>query len=394
MKIISITVLVLVLIAGVFIFITGGTIGEDQTNISSNDSLVKLDQNQSGSDGVENVSQTEPIKVIAGDLEIPWDIAFLPDGDLLVTERTGHLLKINPKTGEKISIPVPGVKPSSEGGLLGVTLHPQFSQNKFIYLYYGVSGQGGETNNQVVRYVFENNSLGSAKTIVANIPGAIYHDGGRIQFGPDGLLYITTGDATRSNIAQDLTSLGGKILRLKDDGTIPPGNPFGTAVYSYGHRNPQGLAWDAMGKLWATEHGRSGVLSGLDEINLIEPGKNYGWPEIQGDETRADMVTPTMHSGTRSTWAPASLAHRDGKLYFGGLLGEGLYEVTISENGSAVSNLKKYFDGEYGRIRTVRFGPDGFLYMTTSNRDGRGKVQTGDDKIIRVDIKALTKASP
>jgi len=338
-----------------------------------------------------STASIESIKVIAQNLEIPWDIAFLPDGDLLVTERPGNLLRINPTSGEKISIAVPGVKHSSEGGLLGLALHPQFSQNSFIYVYYGVLAQNGETKNQVVRYDFKNNSLQNAKSIIENIPGAIYHDGGRIQFGADGLLYITTGDATRSNIAQDLSSLGGKILRLNDDGTIPSGNPFGTAVYSYGHRNPQGLAWDAQGRLWSTEHGRSGLLSGLDEVNLIESGKNYGWPEIQGDETRTGMVAPAMHSGARSTWAPASLAYYDGKLYFGGLIAEGLYEVTIA--GNSVSNLQKYFDSEYGRIRTVRFGPDGFLYMTTSNRDGRGEVRTGDDKIIRVDLKNLTKTS-
>jgi glucose/arabinose dehydrogenase len=319
--------------------------------------------------------------VVASSLEIPWDIVFLPDGDFLVTERPGYLTRIS-KNGVKKTISVPGVKHSSEGGLLGAALHPDFSANNFLYLYYGVAGQGGQTKNQVVRYEFVDNSLRNPKTIIENIPGAIYHDGGRIEFGPDGFLYIATGDATDSRLAQNLESLAGKILRITDEGAIPADNPFGTAVYSYGHRNPQGLAWDVEGKLWSTEHGRSGVLSGFDELNLIQPGKNYGWPEIQGDETKEGMVAPVLHSGANETWAPASLIYKNGKLYFGGLRGEGVYEVTLE--GEKVSGLKKYFDGEFGRIRTVRIGPDNIFYFTTSNRDARGQVRNLDDKIVGI----------
>ncbi len=244
-------------------------------------------------------------------------------------------------------------------------------------------GASGETENRVERYRFENGALTDEKLIIGGIPGATYHDGGRIAFGPDGYLYITTGDATRGAIAQDKNSLGGKILRLKDDGSIPSDNPFGTAVYTYGHRNPQGLAWDASGQLWETEHGPTGEAGRCchDEANLLKAGGNYGWPTIIGDETKTGMQTPAAHSG-EATWAPASAAIVGNKLYWGGLMGKALYEATIT--GSTLTNVKEHFKGEYGRIRTVIVGPEGYLYLTTSNRDGRGSPTNEDDKIIRV----------
>lgn len=321
------------------------------------------------------------VETIVEGLEVPWDIAFLPEGGMLVTERTGHVVRVD-EDGSKHEIPVPGVRQGGEGGLLGLVLHPEFETNKFVYLYMSAPGSAGETTNRIVRYAFDGETLVQDKIIIEGIPGAVYHDGGRMEFGPDGMLYVTTGDATRAQIAQDLQSLGGKILRLTPEGGPASGNPFGTRVYSYGHRNPQGLAWDSAGRLWESEHGRSGVTTGLDEINLIEPGKNYGWPEIEGDESAAGMQNPVRHSGSRDTWAPASLVYVHGSLYFGGLRGEALYEAVL--NGNQVVEIKEHFKGEYGRIRTVRVGPDQMLYLTTSNRDGRGAPQTGDDKIIRV----------
>jgi len=194
---------------------------------------------------------------------------------------------------------VTDVAPRGEGGLLGIAVHPRFAENQLIYLYYTYERSGGLAN-KVVRFKFEGDSLVSGETVIENIPGATIHDGGRIKFGPDGFLYITTGDASVPESAQDRSSLAGKILRLKDDGSIPPDNPFpDSPVYSYGHRNPQGLAWDADEKLWATEHGSAAT----DELNLIEPGRNYGWPTIRGDETAPGMVSPVIQSGT-TTWAP------------------------------------------------------------------------------------------
>ncbi|RJR12630.1 PQQ-dependent sugar dehydrogenase [Candidatus Parcubacteria bacterium] len=353
-----------------------------------------LTQDEPGSSQPETPNTETPseeipaVTVIAEDLEIPWDIAFLPDGGILVTERTGHVIAIA-EDGSKHEIPIPDVKLGGEGGLLGLVLHPKYPENRLLYLYMGTPGNGAQTVNRVIRYKYENDTLTEDTVIIDGIPGALYHDGGRMEFGPDGMLYITTGDATVERLAQDRFSLGGKILRLKEDGSIPEDNPLGTAVYSYGHRNPQGLAWDTAGRLWETEHGPSSSLwpnCCQDEINLIEPGKNYGWPESVGDKVESGSVAPSRHSG-RDVWAPASLVYLDGSLFFGGLRGEALYEAVL--DGERVVEFKEHFKGEYGRIRTVRIGPDNMLYITTSNRDGRGSVNNGDDKIIRVNPKFL-----
>lgn len=322
--------------------------------------------------------QENDFEIVAEYLQIPWEVAFLPDGDLLVTERPGTLKRIG-KEGRVYVIE--GVEHIGEGGLLGMVLHPQFSENRWIYLYFTTKVDSG-LKNRVERYRFEDNRLSEKTTIIDNIPGAAYHDGGRIAFGPDGYLYITTGDAGDANIAQDINSLAGKILRLKDDGSTPSDNSFDNAIYSYGHRNPQGLAWDNQGRLWATEHGRSGILSGLDELNLIEKGKNYGWPVIQGDEKKEKMEMPIVQSGPDETWAPAGIAFWDNSFFFGGLRGESLYEAKIISKGQI--SLKVHFRNEFGRIRAVVLGPDGFLYITTSNTDGRGSSKANDDKIIRI----------
>lgn len=328
----------------------------------------------------ESTSQSsiafQPSEILAENLNIPWGIAFLPKGEFLVTERPGTLLRIG---ADRKQYPIQGVQHWGEGGLLGVVLHPDYEENHFIYLYFTTLTDYG-TQNRIERYTFENDVLSSPVEILSGIPGAPNHDGGYMAFGPDGKLYVTTGDASRSDHAQDTDSLAGKILRLNDDGSLPPDNPFGNAVYSLGHRNPQGLTWDEQGNLWSTEHGRSGGSSGLDEINLIEKGKNYGWPVIQGSEVRDGMVTPVLHSGQSTTWAPASAEYVDGSIFFGGLRGSALYEYRISDR-----ELREHIRSDYGRIRAVELGPDGFLYLTTSNRDGRGTVQPGDDKIIRVD---------
>lgn len=326
-------------------------------------------------------------EVVAENLTIPWEIAFLPEGALLVTERDGTLTRLEPDSGETYEIKVPGVLHTGEGGLLGMATHPDFSQNRFLYLYLTAEREGGGTINKVVRYRFSNNSLEDESTIIDNIPGARYHDGGRLAFGPDGFLYITTGDAGMPESAQDTNALSGKILRLRDDGAVPSDNPFGNEVYSYGHRNPQGLAWDREGRLWSTEHGRSGLQSGLDELNLIEKGGNYGWPESEGDTVLSGTVAPVVHSGPDVTWAPASAEFLNGSIFFGGLRGSALYEAVLDRGGTGVLEIKPHFKDKYGRIRTVTEGRDGLLYIMTSNRDGRGNVREGDDKIIRLNPK-------
>lgn len=318
------------------------------------------------------------IEIVADNLQIPWEIAFLPNGDLLVTERPGTLKRIG-KEGRAFNIK--GVWHVGEGGLLGVAVHPDFDEQGWIYLYFSEKNDDGQMINSVWQYWFANNELMTPAPVLSGIPGAAYHDGGRIAFGPDGYLYITTGDASNPESAQDINSLAGKILRIDPRGEIPPDNPFSNAVWSYGHRNPQGLAWDDMGRLWATEHGRSGIFSGYDELNLIEKGKNYGWPVIQGPETKTGMTSPVVQSGTKETWAPAGAAFWDGSIFFAGLRGESLYEAKITDGEV---KLKVHFRNEFGRIRAVVLGPDGYLYITTSNTDGRGDPYPNDDKIIRI----------
>ncbi len=334
--------------------------------------------------------------VVAENLEVPWGLVFLPDGSMLITERPGRVRLIDKNSTLKnqpiLTLSVVQ-KLQGEGGLLGITIHPDFEKNRYVYLYYAYETGGDRTLNRVARYTLHGETLTENKIIVDKIPGSLFHDGGRIKFGPDKLLYITTGDSQNPSLAQDKNSLAGKILRVTDDGKIPPDNPFGDQVYSYGHRNPQGITWDDKGQLWETEHGRSGALSGLDELNLIEKGKNYGWPEIQGDEKRAGMVTPVINSGPSTTWAPAGAAFLpagrqgyNGSIFFGGLKGATLYEAVIK--GTSV-DLKKHFSGEFGRIRDVVLGPDNMLYITTSNKDGRGTPNAGDDKIIRINPEKL-----
>lgn len=328
----------------------------------------------------EDIPQTAHnlIEIVADNLEIPWEVAFLPEGDILVTERPGRLLRIG---SDRQVIEVQGVYHHGEGGLLGLALHPNFEENQLIYLYL-TSQVDNQIINRVERYQFSDNQLTDRKIIINDIPGAQYHDGGRIEFGPDGYLYVTTGDAGVVAEAQNKDSINGSILRVSDDGLIPQDNPFGSLVYTYGHRNPQGLAWDDQGNLWSTEHGRSGVRSGFDEVNLIIAGQNYGWPTIEGDTVNDDLVTPKIHSGANDTWAPGDIEYFKGKLFFTGLRGESIYELSI-EN-SIITDIKKHFTSEFGRLRAIRLGPDGYLYITTSNRDDRGDIQEGDDKLIKI----------
>jgi len=337
--------------------------------------------------GVSIGADSAKVEVVADRLRIPWSIAFLPDGGLLVTERPGTLRRLGK---ERMEYRVEGVEATGEGGLLGVALHPDFATNRYVYLY-STTRSGGDITNRVERYRLEADRLSDRTAIVTGIPGASFHDGGRIAFGPDGLLYIGTGDGGNADAAQDVHSLAGKILRVKDDGVIPDDNPFGNAVYSYGHRNVEGLAWDDRGRLWSTEHGPSGTETGNDEINLIEKGKNYGWPMIRGMERHAGMETPVAESGRDYTWAPASAAYRNGSLFFGGLRGEALYEARL---GSDPPKIIGHFLHRFGRVRDVVVGPDGKLYLSTSNTDGRGVPHEGDDKILRFDPAGLSQAHP
>lgn len=310
--------------------------------------------------------------VITQNLNIPWAIDFLPDGNLLVTQRPGILAVIDSQGKILKSQNVDGVLAAGEGGLLGLAVAPNYHSSEQIYLYYTYQEKDGKTLNRVVQCNFFSYQLGCHKVIVDNIPGSTNHDGGRLKFGPDGKLYITTGDAQNPSQSQDQNSQAGKIL-------VWDGNKVN--VYSYGHRNPQGLAWDESGQLWETEHGPTAH----DEVNKITNGNNYGWPTIVGNESQSGMTQPILQSG-EFTWAPSGMTYWQGSLYFAGLRGQAIYQVRVSDNSYTLS---EHFKNQYGRLRDVELGPDGYLYLLTSNRDGRGNVSSGDDKIIRIDPSSL-----
>ncbi|APV43944.1 Glucose/arabinose dehydrogenase, beta-propeller fold [Dehalogenimonas formicexedens] len=326
-----------------------------------------------------------PSASIAENLDIPWEMVFLPDKSILLTERPGtvRFIDSNRNLQNQPIFTITDVAAIGEGGLLGATLHPQFAINGWVYFYYTYQSGTGLAN-RVVRYTLHGTTFSDRTVIIEGIPGGNIHDGGRIKFGPDGLLYICVGETGNENLAQDLNSLAGKILRLTDDGTIPASNPFpDSAIYSYGHRNPEGLVWDDQGRLWETEHG----ASAQDEINLIEPGKNYGWPVIRGDQTAPGMTSPVLASGN-VTWAPSGLTIVAGSIYFAGLESQSLFKYDIS-----TGKLTRYLNGSFGRLRDVVAGPDDLLYILTNNRDGRGIPLTGDDRVIRIDRTGLVEST-
>ncbi|MCS7200802.1 MAG: PQQ-dependent sugar dehydrogenase [Patescibacteria group bacterium] len=330
-------------------------------------------------------------EVLFNNLEVPWSMVFLNEKELLITERPGRVKILDIETKKVLAnFRLSEVKQVAEGGLLGATLHPNFMENKFVYFYY-TTEKNKSLVNRIDRYRLINEGSGYSlikdRLILDDLPASSIHNGGRIKFGPDGYLYVTVGDAGKSQDAQDLNSLGGKILRLTDDGKFVKDNPFSDSdnqlsrlIYAYGIRNSQGIAWDDEGNLWAIDHGRSGFKTGLDEINLIKKGGNYGWPIIEGEMSREGMISPELHSGPDITWAPADLVYYKNRLLFTGLRGEGLYEFNLQDK-----ILKVHFFKRFGRLRAITVGPDGKIYFSTSNRDGRGYPRNGDDKIIRID---------
>ena len=366
----AIGLVLLLVTAGVLVWIFRDTIFRSQ--------LVQPVEPGSQTQQSERQGIWSEVSVVASTLDTPWSLAFLPGGDILVTERNGQVQRIG---AEGTTYEVSGVQETGEGGLLGMALHPDFTTNNYVYLYLTTAQDGGLTN-RVERYTLQNDTLSGQTTILAGIPAASNHNGGGIAFGPDAKLYVTTGDAAQPELAQDTGSLAGKILRLNDDGSALSDNPFNNLVWSYGHRNPQGITWDADKRLWSVEHGPSGERKGRgkDELNLVERGANYGWPVIAGDETADGMRSPVAHSSESNTWAPSGIAYYDGSLFFAGLRGQTLYEARI-ENDDSVT-LTEHFNGTYGRLRAVGVH-DNQLYFTSSNRDGRGKPLQDDDRIYR-----------
>lgn len=332
------------------------------------------------------------VETVAENLEVPWAIAFSPDGRIFFTERVGKLRVI--EDGMLRADPVIMLNVGKvEGGLLGIALDPEFEKNHYLYLYYTYS-EFLSTYNRVSRFTEKDNTLSAELVLVDKIPGAAIHDGGRLRFGPDGKLYITTGDAANASLAQDLNSLAGKVLRINSDGTIPDDNPFAdSAVYSYGHRNPQGLDWDPKtGKLVVAEHGPSGERGfAHDEINIVEPSKNYGWPYIVGEETDPKYVSPLFQTGDVA-WAPSGasfyssdkIPSLNDKFLVANLRGTHLHVFELDTTQKKVVSDQAIFSGEFGRLRDVSVGKDGYLYLLTSNRDGRGSPAPNDDRILRL----------
>ncbi|WP_308164433.1 PQQ-dependent sugar dehydrogenase [Nonomuraea sediminis] len=304
------------------------------------------------------------------DLAVPWGIAFLSNGDALVTERnSARLLRVTQQGNVSEVATIDGVQASGEGGLLGVAV-----KRDMVFLYYTAAD-----DNRIVRYRMSSGHLTSPKVLVTGIPKGNIHNGGRLAFGPDGYLYASTGEGGDSSLAQRLDSLGGKILRMTNDGKPAPGNPFGTLIYSYGHRNVQGLAWDWMGRMYATEFGQNT----WDEINRIKPGGNYGWPVVEGKGNDPRFIDPIV-TWTPAEASPSGLAFARGSLWVGALRGERLWEVPLKWDGTPRTPIA-HFTGEYGRLRAVATTPNyRRLWVSTSNKDGRGTPRTGDDKILSV----------
>lgn len=328
------------------------------------------------------------IQVIAENLYVPWAIAISDEGNLYFTERSGAIRVIK----NNVLLPDPLITlrapftSQGEGGLMGLVLDPNYSQNHYMYVMHSYT-EGGQIYNRVLRLIENNDRASIDRILLDQIPGNRIHNGGRLKIGPDNLLYITTGDAAEPSLAQDYASLSGKILRLTLDGNIPADNPIpNSPIYSLGLRNPQGLSWNAQGVLYASEHGPSAN----DEINIIFPGANYGWPLAQTNEsTSSALFQPPLISSGVETWAPAGIAFItqgpwQNKLLVAALRGQKLLSITLNADGTAVENIEFLLLNDYGRLREVIEGPDGSIYLTTSNQDGRGSAAPNDDRILRL----------
>ena len=330
------------------------------------------------------------VETVVEGLEIPWDLAFAADGRILITERPGRIRVVQDGTLQAAPYATVNAVHQSESGLMGIALHPDFAGNGYLYVCYTYRDDSGRLLNRVARLTDRAGAGTDHRIILDAIPGASRHDGCRIRFGPDGYLYVTMGDAIVPELAQDLDSLAGKVLRLTAEGAAPADNPFpDSLVYTYGHRNPQGLAWHPeTGDLFITEHGPDRD----DEVNRLEPGNNYGWPEVTGSAADSRFLdpllslTPTVAIAGAAFYSQGRLPPSwEGNFLFTALKGAHLQRVVLEPpDFRSVQSREILFKNEFGRLRAVEMAPDGYVYFTTSNRDGRGRPRAGDDRLLRL----------
>jgi aldose sugar dehydrogenase len=343
-----------------------------------------------GAAGQVNVRVEE---VVSG-LNVPWGIAFLPNGDMLVSERSGQVRLVQNNTLRPQPIATINVSDRGEGGLLGIAAHPDFANNRFFYVYFTANANGTPVN-RVERWQLSQDATSATRdrTIIDNIPVAQYHNGGRIRFGPDGMLYVGTGDARDPDLSQDVNSLAGKILRVTPDGEVPADNPFaGNPVYILGIRNTQGFDWINESTLWVSDHGPSGELgrSGHDKVSVAQAGDNLGWPTTYRCESQQGLVTPAivwrqaLPPGGAAIYTGNAIPEWQGSFIVAALRAEQLQRVVIDPQSGQVQQHDVYLQGQHGRLREAVMGPDGELYVTTSNCDGRGSCPADGDKILRI----------
>lgn len=362
---------------------SGGGSGGDGTGAGSSTAASASPSRQAAEKAPPAKGSVKVLRTVATGLKTPWGLARLPGGGLLVSSRDeGTITKVDEKTGRKTELgKVSGVSPAGEGGLLGIALSPDYAADHMIYAYFTSA-----SDNRIVRLLYDarkpaGEQLGAPDTIFKGIPRGYIHNGGRIAFGPDRMLYAGTGESGNRGLAQDKKSLGGKILRLTPEGDPAPGNPFpDSPVYTYGHRNVQGLAWDPEQRLFASEFGQDT----WDELNAIKPGGNYGWPDAEGRSSAPEYHNPIAQWHTDDA-SPSGIAYAKGSIWMAGLKGQRLWRIPLK--GTAASAAPQSFlQGEYGRLRTVVSAGGDKLWLTTSNTDGRGDPKSGDDRILELQV--------
>ncbi|MCX4979503.1 MULTISPECIES: sorbosone dehydrogenase family protein [unclassified Streptomyces] len=366
----------------------GGTAGGGSTSPSSSTGGGSTEPGASPSE--QSTEEPPPakgtvkvVRTVTEDLDSPWGLAPLPEDDLLVSSRDeGTITRVDKETGKKTELgEVPGVAPEGEGGLLGIALSPDYASDHFVYAYFTTV-----SDNRIVRMLYDESKpsgeqLGSPDTIFKGIPKGYIHNGGRIAFGPDKMLYAGAGETGQTGLAQDTKSLGGKILRMTPEGEPAPGNPFGdSVVYSYGHRNVQGLAWDDKQRLWAAEFGQDT----WDELNQIKPGGNYGWPVVEGESDDSKYLNPIAQWPTDDA-SPSGIAYAEGSIWMAGLKGQRLWRIPL-DGTKASAEPQAFLEGDYGRLRTVVSAGGDKLWLVTSETDGRGSPGAGDDRILELEV--------